>query len=132
MCSLHIADLDDREPSTLYDALSYTWGNPFSIFRSKEDADEANALYATQAPIICNGMVLYIGRNLYEALLSIRMTRRVKVPLSLLSPILGSGLMVKQLIWIDAICIDQENLVNRNSQVQNMDRIYKAADTVHI
>lgn len=132
VCSLHVADLDDRETPTLYDALSYTWGNPFSIFRSKEDAEKSNALYATKAPIMCNGMVLYIGRNLYEALLSIRMTRRVKAPLSILSPLLGSGPMVKKFIWIDAICIDQENLIEQNSQVQIMDRIYKAADTVHI
>lgn len=58
VCSLHNVDLDSGE-TPAYDALSYTWGNPFSIYRSKEDADKANLLYATKVPIICNGMVLY-------------------------------------------------------------------------
>ena len=33
-------------------------------------------------------------------------------------------------IWIDAICIDQDNLEERGSQVQIMDRIYSEADYV--
>lgn len=35
-------------------------------------------------------------------------------------------------LWADAICIDQGNLQERGEQVQQMNRIYQSADTVHI
>ena len=39
---------------------------------------------------------------------------------------------MRQLFWIDAVCIDQENLKERNHQVQQMSRIYKEAQEVII
>jgi hypothetical protein len=33
---------------------------------------------------------------------------------------------------VDAVCINQENLLERNSQVQIMDQIYRNAETVRI
>ncbi|PMD28553.1 hypothetical protein NA56DRAFT_547749, partial [Hyaloscypha hepaticicola] len=36
------------------------------------------------------------------------------------------------LIWIDAICIDQRNISERNNQVKMMKRIYERALLVHI
>jgi hypothetical protein len=132
VCKLHTADLDDLENPPSYDALSYTWGNPFSIFRSKEDAAKADILYATKVPIICNGMVLHVGRNLYDALLQLRMTRRSKLALNFFHSTLEPRPAVQQLVWIDAVCINQEDLLERNSQVQIMDQIYRNAETVHI
>jgi hypothetical protein len=38
----------------------------------------------------------------------------------------------KRTLWIDAICIDQENAVERNQQVQMMSRIYTRAENVCI
>ena len=35
-----------------------------------------------------------------------------------------------QYLWVDAICIDQDNLPERNEQVRNMGRIYANAATV--
>jgi hypothetical protein len=35
-------------------------------------------------------------------------------------------------LWVDALCIDQENIVERNSQVQMMDLIYQKAQRVHV
>ena len=35
-------------------------------------------------------------------------------------------------LWVDAICIDQSNRSERNSQVEMMDRIYTSAETVVI
>ena len=35
-------------------------------------------------------------------------------------------------LWIDAICIDQENLTERNAQVAQMDRVYGGASQVAI
>lgn len=35
-------------------------------------------------------------------------------------------------LWVDAICIDQSNVKERNHQVGLMDQIFKSASTVHI
>ncbi|KAH7408591.1 heterokaryon incompatibility protein-domain-containing protein [Phaeosphaeria sp. MPI-PUGE-AT-0046c] len=35
-------------------------------------------------------------------------------------------------LWVDAICIDQSNLRERNHQVGQMDQIYRLASTVHV
>ncbi|KAI1740250.1 heterokaryon incompatibility protein-domain-containing protein [Xylaria scruposa] len=35
-----------------------------------------------------------------------------------------------RVLWIDAICIDQNNVIERNEQVQHMDRIYSSAQHV--
>lgn len=77
-----------------YQAPSYTWGttNP-------------------TAPIICNGQIIEVTRNLHEALLYLRHR--------------GT-----QTLWIDAICIDQSNLVERTAQVSIMKQIYEEATNV--
>lgn len=36
----------------------------------------------------------------------------------------------RRTLWIDAICIDQKNIVERNNQVQLMSKIYEHADKV--
>jgi hypothetical protein len=40
--------------------------------------------------------------------------------------------LIRKHIWIDAICIDQDNLAERSGQVKIMDQIYRAADAVLI
>ncbi|CAI9627806.1 unnamed protein product [Alternaria burnsii] len=55
---------------------------------------------------------LHVGQNCYNAL---RRLRRVH----------GD-----RLLWIDAICINQDNLQERASQVRIMDRVYDCASTV--
>lgn len=50
-----------------------------------------------------------VGRNLYYALLELRNTE------------------VNRKLWIDAICIDQENIEERNNQVDMMESIYREA-----
>lgn len=53
-----------------------------------------------------------IGWNLYSALLHLRQSEKERV------------------LWIDAICINQENVQERNQQVTMMKRIYIAATRV--
>ena len=48
-------------------------------------------------------------KNCYEALLKLRHRAR------------------KRILWIDAICIDQNNVLERNAQVQKMASIYRSA-----
>ena len=60
-CSLDVVDLDDKP---IYDALSYTWGNPTS------DGTFSDAEYGLQnrMPIFCNNRLLFVTKNLHDAL----------------------------------------------------------------
>ena len=63
--------------------------------------------------IQCNGFRLSVTRNLYSALLHLRDEHSKKV------------------FWIDAICIDQSSIDERNRQLQRMREIYsQSAQTV--
>ncbi|KAK3335505.1 heterokaryon incompatibility protein-domain-containing protein [Cercophora scortea] len=56
--------------------------------------------------IICDGQPLRVANNLYHALRSLRHVARPR------------------LLWIDALCINQENVVERGHQVKEMRHIY--------
>ena len=63
-------------------------------------------------PISCNDSLLQIGASLKSALLYLRRKDQTR------------------LLWIDAICINQENLPERGSQVRIMCDIYRNAERV--
>ncbi|KAL8787762.1 MAG: hypothetical protein Q9195_007631 [Heterodermia aff. obscurata] len=65
-------------------------------------------------PIICDGKDCFISRNLDQAL---RRLRKAKEPLY---------------IWVDAMCINQKNILERNEQVLRMKQIYQRAEDVLI
>jgi hypothetical protein len=66
-------------------------------------------------PIKCNGVAgLAITKNLHDALLRLRMPSKPR------------------LIWADAICINQEDIEERGSQVHLMGDIYRLASSVVI
>ncbi|KAH8817266.1 heterokaryon incompatibility protein-domain-containing protein [Xylogone sp. PMI_703] len=58
------------------------------------------------------GRRLHITLNLYRALRDLRLRDRDRI------------------LWVDAICIDQQNKKEQGLQVQQMDYIYKQADQV--
>ncbi|EPE34317.1 hypothetical protein GLAREA_10011 [Glarea lozoyensis ATCC 20868] len=62
-----------------------------------------------------NGKDMEIRQNLYDFLLETR-RRRSKH---------------RQRLWIDAICINQDDVAERNQQVQQMAHIYQGAETVY-
>jgi hypothetical protein len=62
--------------------------------------------------IIVNGCYLEITLHLYEALQHLRRQDEDRV------------------LWVDAVCIDQENKKERGHQVEQMSKIYKEADRV--
>ncbi|KAH3987243.1 hypothetical protein HBH64_013210 [Parastagonospora nodorum] len=66
-----------------------------------------------QMRININGAPFYVRRNLFEFL---EMVRR----------------MPMTFYWIDAICIDQENVSERNHQIAQMGRIYSGAFLVYL
>ncbi|KAF2111875.1 heterokaryon incompatibility protein-domain-containing protein [Lophiotrema nucula] len=59
--------------------------------------------------VICDGSYVQVTGTLREALTTLRLTRR------------------KRMLWIDQLCIDQENVKEREDQVRVMHLIYKRA-----
>lgn len=86
-----------------YEALSYTWGSCTSI--------------ADDATIKLNGSPFEVRQNLFDALVFLRRHTTT-------APATGRR------FWIDAICIDQKNVKERNQQVGIMDQIYFRASAV--
>jgi len=87
----------DNMPS-LYDALSYAWGDPLPTF-----------------PFLCEGALLEISSNLNLALHR------------LVSP--GDS---PRYLWIDQICINQNDTKERSNQVKLMHLIYGGAENVPV
>ncbi|KAE8446732.1 hypothetical protein EG329_011637 [Mollisiaceae sp. DMI_Dod_QoI] len=120
-CSLEVVDLDNNPE---YDCLSYTWGNPLyhgllPPQNGKEITDKR------EFSIKCDDQIIIVTENLLEALrqLSRNGLRSTNGPYQYER---------QSRIWIDAICIHQENIPERNSQVPMMERIYRQAQNVVI
>lgn len=88
-----------------YETISYVWGsgtksNPIQIRAHKQDVHK-NTAYE----------MLLIPQNAFSALLYLRRDDKPRV------------------LWIDAICINQDDVGERNDQVALMANIYQRADT---
>lgn len=92
-----------RIPDAPYEALSYVWGKP-TVYHSSifciDDNDESDR------------GDLQIGANLTRALVAFRLRDRPRR------------------IWVDAICINQEDLSERKDQVRMMGDIFRSATQV--
>lgn len=96
-CRMHFALLPDDKDT--YEALSYTWD--LNYYEYRENCETF--------PIWYNGLEINVTENLYTALCN----RRDQS-----SP---------ALLWVDALCINQEDLKERSHQVQRMGLIYENA-----
>ncbi|KAF2723067.1 hypothetical protein K431DRAFT_283232 [Polychaeton citri CBS 116435] len=108
---IHLSTARLRNPPD-YSAISYTWKNAFCKPRpgaapGPEDAPKK---------VKCDGYEITVGGNLHSALLQLYA-----------KPELREGSF-----WIDAICIDQQNDVERGYQVNLMSDIYSQAVKVII
>lgn len=63
--------------------------------------------------LLCDGAVLHIHHNLNEALPYLARRRPTPLPL-----------------WVDAVCINQEDVTEKDQQITRMGKIYRQADTV--
>lgn len=94
--------IDDHPP---YIALSYSWGDPHKT-----------------VPVLCNGRVIAVTRNLKEALWQFREDRKRLVRA------MPDGQRLN--FWVDAICINQTNNEEKSFQVGLMADIYQRAHHV--
>jgi len=114
---LEIADLDQK-PN--YHALSYVWNPP--------------ALHDSPlAKVICNGIFVEVTPNLGAALRRLRPSRPSTC--SNLGNAIGSkepagDFKLLRRIWIDALCVNQQDLDERSDQVSLMKYIYDGAEKV--
>lgn len=106
-----------------YKALSYTWSNPFPPDQVQNTVGERyppdeeywtrSALWSVDRhQIRCNGRAVKIALNLYEAL----------------SCLAKRG--TEDYLWVDRLCINQDDAAERSSQVSLMAEIYTRASTV--
>ena len=108
----YIAALQDKStffwPVDQKRFLRFKWGDYFALSYTWGDA--------TQRRIIkVNGVDISVTTNLEDALRSVRDTQKLKP---------GMG------IWVDALCINQYNIQERNQQVKRMQSIFTHAQTV--
>lgn len=101
-----------------YVALSYTWGDPYpdSSYLNLPNPDAGSGDKSVPEPlpfeITVNHQPFRVHRNLYLCLRHLRSTTH---PLPL---------------WVDAVCINQQDMEERNGQVAMMSFIYSRAQKV--
>lgn len=113
-CTLRVLSLEDNPRFT---ALSYTWGEPIrrsaSVWSFRGLVQYLRGLWWTlfrrDIPVSVNGVPLYIKHNLASALKSLRHEEEEKV------------------LWVDALCINQQDPIEKADQVARMRDIYSQA-----
>lgn len=98
---LHVASLLDKP---VFSALSYVWGYP-PLF----------------ADVIVDGVAVSVTQNLIDAVTDIYRHETRSTPGQLSGP---------RMLWADAICINQEDVAEKNFQVPLMREIYSGAEQV--
>ncbi|KAL8716532.1 MAG: hypothetical protein Q9225_006144 [Loekoesia sp. 1 TL-2023] len=126
---LTTVSLTDHPP---YIALSYTWGDPVPY------EDPTTAIFTNVPrcfPIICGGRLVLSTRNLRSALRRLRQLDYIqtsaKAGYTQWEQMAEKATKFNKnihLYWIDAICINQEDLQERSRQVMLMDKIYRQAE----
>ena len=133
--SLKTVDLED---DPFFYALSYTWGNPHANgvdFTAHFNAVDSEYSPLKRSPILCDGMRLKIQRNLLDVLHEFldALSGHQEHDQShghLENPPFPLARCDSD-IWIDAVCINQQDMKERGEQVRIMDKIYtKAAHTI--
>jgi hypothetical protein len=108
-----------------YIALSYTWGDPTVV------TDPTALIFTTEPrcyPIYCEGLLLRGTRNLRTALRRLRQSRSALALTGCkTAEFVEDAWGEVDLYWIDALCVDQDDLLERSKQVSLMAKIYGQA-----
>lgn len=122
-CSINTLSLDEKPE---FDALSYTWGNPIAVYEDEEQAKEATETFEKTFEIICNGIPVKVTANLHDALLALRRAAQGGIFQQIAQK------QHAEYLWVDSICINQNDVAERAAQVAIMGQIYRQAQTVVI
>lgn len=129
-CYLTVQELEDYP---VFDALSYTWSDPCTVYPSQDwrpsqgcPASSRQATWAAKTlDIFVDGKPVSVGPNLYLALQAIRAKWSQSPWDEGDDAVCFSGS-----IWVDALCINQQDLAEKTAQVGLMSRIYQEAENV--
>lgn len=110
--SFHIVNLNNRPE---FNALSYVWGDHRPALNQRFNPKRSQRLLH----IVCDGRKLAVTYNLFCALKRLSGSSDGTL-----------GEIRNQSIWIDQLCINQQDVQERNQQVAMMDRIYGQAKQV--
>ena len=83
------------------------------------DSDSEISGRKRRYPIVCDSQTILVTANLRDAL---QMLNKSKIA--------TKEITKQKYVWIDALCVDQENIAERNAQVANMAETFKAAQGV--
>jgi hypothetical protein len=113
--SLKTVSTEKLRRSYEYEALSYHWGEGEAIHPIYvRDSLPTDAIKSMDEAVLLGMKRIYVKPNLYKALRSLR---------------LKDGEIV---LWVDAICINQDNEEEKKLQVAKMAQIYSMAERVCI
>ncbi|KAF2763008.1 HET-domain-containing protein [Pseudovirgaria hyperparasitica] len=111
-----------------FNALSYTWGSPLTHLSASSsllqqikarDGRHEDVHHKRSNSITCDGAALPVTTNLRDALLMLQKTDLENATAS-----------DTKYIWIDAICVNQNDIAERNDQVSLMSDIFRSAHSV--
>ncbi|KAF5871539.1 putative ankyrin and het domain-containing protein [Botrytis fragariae] len=126
-CTFEYVSLADKPT---FAALSYTWGDVFydEGYSTGDTIPDECSAGLPSARIAIDGLPTKVGRNLLDALkyfrseAAVKTTQRTSPPKPCFTP--------ETRLWADALCINQEDLIERNQQVSIMHQIYKHASRI--
>lgn len=124
-----------------YHALSYTWEDAW-LQKYFEDPDDSKVKVFIDKRILLDGQKVKVTRSLWVALWHFRRAAgwHLDHPNSQTSEFgdysdIPEGnkcvLTADTYLWVDALCINQDDVLERNSQVGRMGELYKNAECVH-
>ncbi|RYP40754.1 hypothetical protein DL767_001472 [Monosporascus sp. MG133] len=128
-CSMETIDLDEFP---VYDALSYTWGDPLTFHMEPEQVLPPSEWYRPAFQIECDGHTVSVTANLYAALVAIRWVASLEDRPDFKNEMHQARVQRSRHLWVDALCINQQDLDERGAQVALMSLIYKQARSVVI
>ncbi|KAK0609423.1 heterokaryon incompatibility protein-domain-containing protein [Immersiella caudata] len=79
--------------------------------------------------LICNGELVMVTANLVEALTRLRQWHHERPEMKTEFEATNGG-PLSRFIWVDMVCINQQDVHERNSQIRIMGRIFESARTV--